>query len=184
MIDIDIYECKNRFSATCSPRRESWSAFAVRLNNPDRVPLTITDYEKLPKERKSEIKDRGGYVGGVLRDGIRGKGHVESRCLVCLDADYASKDFIEKVRETLPNTIWVVHSSFSHTPEKPRYRLVIPLKEVSTEEEYSTIAYNIALKIGIENFDKTSFQAERIMFFPLALKTPNIFTFTTKSKIF
>lgn len=143
----------------------SWSEFVEKLRNPNRTRETFKEYVSLSKDKQDLIKDVGGFVGGSVSGGRRIKNSVAKRQLITLDADSAPKNFWTRFTEIFKCTA-ALYSTHSHSPEKPRFRLVIPLvREVSTEE-YEAISRKIAGEIDIEFFDPTTFQVERLMYWP------------------
>ena len=64
----------------------------------------------------------------------------------------------------------VLYSTHKHEPDAPRYRLIIPLDRPVMSDEYQAIARKIAGLLGIENFDPTTFQPERLMYWPSTSK--------------
>ena len=64
----------------------------------------------------------------------------------------------------------------SHTKEKPRYRLFFPLCRPVTAEEYEPLARKIADTLGMDNFDDTTYQAERLMHKPSHSKGGDYFS--------
>lgn len=143
----------------------NWSEFLDRLQQPTITQETVADYRKMPKSRQGEIKDVGGYVGGWLKEGKRKKGYAQQRSLVTLDADSTNVDFWENV-QILFEYACATYTTHSHNIKGPRFRLIIPLKRPVTAEEYEPVARRIAESIGMDNFDDTTYQAERMMFFP------------------
>ena len=142
----------------------TWEQFVKRCSHTFRTAETMAEYRKLPKGQQDNIKDVGGFVGGEL-NGTRKKDSVINRCLITLDADYADTDFWEDI-ELLFEYRCVVYSTHKHTPEKPRLRLIIPLSRPVTADEYAAIARRIAADIGIEQFDDTTYQPHRLMYWP------------------
>ncbi len=59
-----------------------------------------------------------------------------------------------------------MHSTHKHTLENPRLRLIIPLAREISEEEYAAVARMVAKEIGIDLFDDTTYEAERLMYWP------------------
>lgn len=107
----------------------------------------------------------GGYVLGTLKGNRRNKNTVERLCGVALDADFAQPGMIDTIRYSMPY-VTIVYSTRKHTPEKPRYRIVIMLKHPVSPEQHSAIARKLAEHIGMEMFDKSTFEPNRMMFFP------------------
>lgn len=144
----------------------TWHELASRLLEDRCTGETVKEYHSASKEQQSRWKDVGGFVGGYLREGRRKSGYVEYRSLVTLDADRVSDvgEFIETFRIAFPDVAAVIYSTHSHTAEKPRLRLVIPLDRDVSVEEYVPIARRVAADCGIEQFDNTTYQPERLMY--------------------
>ena len=83
---LKISVCDRRTNARYKNQERNWSWIKERNRRPIRTSETVEEYPKLPKEQRDELKDQGGFVGGWLKNGVRKKGHVISRCLGCLDA--------------------------------------------------------------------------------------------------
>lgn len=146
----------------------SWQEFIDKAENPIRTNETMAEYKAMSKEEKGAKKDVGGFVGGYLQDGIRKRRQLKSRQLVCLDADNicGGVDFPKKVMEALEDKYYLYYTTHSHTKEKPRFRLIIPMARAVTTDEYEPIARLIARDIGIDMFDPTTYQDIRLMYWP------------------
>ena len=147
----------------------SWADFLDRLRSPYRTAETVAEYRAMSKMERDQRKEAaGGFVGGYLIDGIRKRGRVKYRSMVCLDADNIPKgtDILRCCREAFPDTIWAAYTTHSHTAEKPRYRFIFPLDPMLEPERYEPLARMIASKIGIEFFDPTTYEAVRLMYWP------------------
>jgi predicted P-loop ATPase len=148
----------------------SWDELVKRAENPIRTSETAAEYKAMPKAEKDAKKDVGGFVGGYLKDGIRKRGQLETRQLICLDADNirGGVDFPAKVAEALEDKYYLYYTTHSHTKDKPRFRLIIPLSREVTADEYEPIARLVARDIGIDMFDPTTYQEIRLMYWPSA----------------
>lgn len=146
----------------------SWADIIDKLRTPVRTGETMAEYKAMPKSERDERKDRGGFVGGYLIGGRRKKDTVKYRSLITLDADNCTKDdgFFSSASELLKNLSAAMYTTHSHTAEKPRWRIVIPLAQTIEPEKYEPIARKIAEKIGIEYFDPTTYEASRLMHWP------------------
>ena len=60
----------------------------------------------------------------------------------------------------------VFYSTHKHSPLKPRVRLVLPINRPVTPDEYQAISRLVANDIGIDQFDDTTYQPHRLMYFP------------------
>ena len=61
---------------------------------------------------------------------------------------------------------YVLYSTHSHTADNPRYRVIIPVDRPMPPDEYQAVSRRIADNIGIEFFDPSTHQAERLMYWP------------------
>lgn len=140
-----------------------WSRLVEKLRNTHRTSETQTEYFKASKDIKSDIKDVGGFVGGAVSGGRRVKGSVKMRSLVTLDIDYAQQGVWDDITMNF-DCAMCLYSTHSHTKESPRFRWVIPLDREVTAEEYEAIARKVAEGVGIDQFDDSSYQSERLMY--------------------
>lgn len=147
---LDVFTAPRRNAKVWTAKTMSWDEFTGLLA-PDRL---------------SDRKDCGGYVLGRFAGSQRTREAVQGRCALTLDADYALPDFPDRIRE-LPFQA-AAHTTFSSTPETPRYRLVIPLDREVNPEEYRRAARAVMKRLGEEQFDKTCDEPERFMYLPAA----------------
>lgn len=153
-------------------KREEWTLakFIDKLANPRRTAERVAEYAAMDKSERSARKDVGGYVGGTLKGTRRAKGEVESRSLITLDLDEVTvslEEALAQIERALPY-FYIVHPTHSHTPNAPRLRIILPLARPVSPEEYTAIARGLEEDIGIEWFDPSTDQPERLMFWPSA----------------
>jgi putative DNA primase/helicase len=141
----------------------SWEDFLERVKTTMRTEETVEEYKNLPKPKQDEIKDVGGFVGGKLKEGKRRSGSVEFRSMLTLDMDYATPGIWIQFRQRI-NFAWCLYSTHKHTPERPRLRLIVPLLRGVSAEEYEAIARKIAEDLDIEQFDDTTYEPNRLMY--------------------
>lgn len=122
----------------------------------------------MSRERQGDIKDVGGFVGGFLRDGVRRKGHVERRSVLTLDLDFApsAEEVAAAVRREF-GCAFLIYSTHKHTESEPRLRLVIPFDRPLDAEMYQAAGRKVADCVGIDWFDDTTYEAERLMYWYL-----------------
>jgi predicted P-loop ATPase len=165
--NIIIATGRNRSARSWKSQKMTWSALANKLSTPTVTNETAAEYVKMPKDEKGRRKDVGGFVGGYIpNNGRRVRGAVKERYLITLDADSPSEDFISNLDLELGDMEYVLYSTHSHTPDNPRYRIIIPTDRVMTPDEYLAVSRRIADDIGIESFDSSTHQAERLMYWP------------------
>lgn len=156
---------RSRKSAQWQNRELQWSELLDKLAQTTRTRETAAEYAALPKGERDNIKDVGGFVGGYLKNGKRNNASVVNRCMVCLDADYADEGLLDDLDLTFINA-YALYSTHSHTSEKMRLRLIIPLSRTVTPDEYAAISRRIADELTLTRFDPTTFEPARLMYWP------------------
>jgi len=139
--------------------------FVRRISRTIRTAETVEQYRKLSKARQDSIKDVGGFVMGKLKGGRRKKDCVVFRSALTLDMDHAVGDVPEQM-EMFFDFRCLIYSTHKHTPEAPRFRLVIPLVRNVSPDEYAAVARKVAEDIGMELFDDTTYEPSRLMYWP------------------
>lgn len=145
--------------------KTSWKKFLGRIATPVVTGETYKDFMSASKADQGQIKDVGGFVGATLQGGKRSKNSVLSRQLVTLDVDFSHNDFWWDFT-MLFSCAACIHSTHKHCKAKPRHRLIIPLDREVSQEEYQAIARKIAGDMNIELFDQSTFDVNRLMFWP------------------
>lgn len=168
MEKITIYCGNSRQTKTWTKQETTLEGLYERLKTPIRTSETNAEYKKMKKSERDEAKDHGGFVGGVLKDGLRRRANVESRGLVTLDVDHATTSFLNAYKASHFKSI--LYTTHSHTPESPRFRIIIPLTTPVSVDTYNAIARYLAAEIGMEQVDPCSFLPHQLMYWPSASK--------------
>ena len=150
---------------TWANKTTTWDELCDRLKTTIRTTETVEEYRKMKKSDRDNAKDKGGFVGGQLRDNRRKRETVVSRSMLTLDVDSANVGFIEKYISECKHAscLYVTHS---HTPEGPRCRIVLPLTRDVISDEYVAIARFYADEWGIDQFDECSYRPHQLMYWP------------------
>ena len=143
----------------------TWSALVQKLSEPVVTTETYKQFMHATKDEQSKIKDVGGFVGGFLTNGRRDKSNVLYRQLIALDIDFSHENLWWDFT-MLFDCAAVIHSTHKSCAEKPRHRLIIPLDREVSQEEYQAIARKVAGDINIDLFDQSTFDVNRLMFWP------------------
>lgn len=143
----------------------TWSALVQKLSEPVVTAETYKQFMHATKDEQSKIKDVGGFVGGFLTNGRRDKSNVLYRQLITLDIDFSHENFWWDFT-MLFDCAAVIHSTHKSCAEKPRHRLIIPLDREVSQEEYQAIARKVAGDLNIDLFDQSTFDVNRLMFWP------------------
>ena len=160
---LDIAVGASRTAKIWKNKKMTWTELTERLKKPTRTQETVAEYKTLPKDRKAELKDVGGFVAGYCDGGNRTK--VRHRSCITLDADSVKSDIWADWLDLYGNAA-CVYSTHTHTPEAPRLRVIIPADRDMTPDEYQAVSRRIADTLGMDNFDESTHQAQRLMYWP------------------
>ena len=162
---IDIATGLSATTLTWKNTKARWGKLVAKLSEATRTNETYSQFMRANKADQSKIKDVGGFVGGFLDKGLRRKSSVMYKQVISLDIDFSYADFWWDFT-LLYDCAAVIHSTHKSSPSKPRHRLIIPLSREVTVEEYQAIARRIAGDLNIDLFDQSTFEPERLMFWP------------------
>lgn len=157
----------SRTSLNWKSEKMTWQNLAERLSSPTVTNETVAEYAKMSKSAQGAQKDVGGFVGGYIpKNGRRVRGAVKERYLITLDADSPSEDFLFDLDMCLGGKEYVLYSTHSYTKENPRYCIIVPVDRAMSPDEFQAVSRRMADDIGIEMFDSSTHQAERLMYWP------------------
>lgn len=145
-----------------------WTELVERIETPVRGTETHAVYMRMGKAQQDELKDVGGFVGGKLLNGRRRVSDVESRDIISLDLDAIPAGQTQAVidRVAALGIVAVMYSTRKHDADKPRLRVLILLAETIKPDLYEPVARKLADEIGIEMCDPTTFDVNRLMYWP------------------
>ena len=165
MRDLPIAYGNSCYAKTWSNKTIRFDALCNRLSTTIRTSETAEEYPKLAKADRDRAKDKGGFVGGQLRDNRRKRENVVCRSMLTEDVDHADTVFIQRFTEDCRYAA-CLYTTHGHTPEAPRVRIVVPLIRDVTPEEYTAIARYFADEWGIDQFDECSYRPHQLMYWP------------------
>lgn len=158
----------------------SWSDLLYKLSVPVVTKETYSEYLAMPRDKQSDIKDVGGFVSGYLINGKRSSRTVGSRSMATLDLDFADMALWDRLVNTFCGVSMCLHGTHKHSDTMPRFRLIMPFSRDVTPEEYTAVTRKVAEIVGIELFDRTTFQTERLMYWPsISSGAPYYFRYQT-----
>ena len=160
---LDVALGNSRKTKTWKNKTMQWSELLSRLSKTTRTPESVAEYKAMTRNQQSDVKDVGGFVGGYCNNGSRSD--IRHRSVLCLDADFADGELWPDW-QLLYDRAAAIYSTHKHTPEKPRLRLVIPLARNVSPDQYQAIGRRVAEVLGIDKFDDTSYQPQRVMYWP------------------
>ena len=160
---LDVALGNSRKTKTWKNKTLQWSELLDRLSTTTYTSETVAEYKAMSRDQQSQVKDVGGFVGGYCNNGSRSD--IRFRSILCLDADFADEELWPDW-ELIFGCAAAVYSTHKHTTAKPRLRLVIPLSRDVDPDEYQAIGRRVAYVLGIDKFDDTSYQPQRMMYWP------------------
>ena len=165
---IKITTGTSRKSIVWTGQELYWSGFIQKLSQPVRTQESFEEYKSFSRPEQDALKDIGGFVGGVLKGQRRKNENAGERHLVTLDADTIEPGGTQRVLNTISTLgcAYVVYSTRKHEGAAPRLRIILPLDEPCTADEYEPIARKAASFIGMQIFDPTTFEPVRLMYWP------------------
>lgn len=167
---FNISAARSRTSLSWPKVTFTWNKFCEELSTPQRGEETLETYLKWPKAQQDDAKDVGGFVGGTFRGHKRALSELKDRSLITLDLDRIPPNRTGEILSAVENLghAAVVYSTRKHRPQAPRLRVILPLADPCEPAEYEPIARRIAEEVGIEYCDPTTFEGNRLMFWPSA----------------
>lgn len=165
---ITISTAGNRRAVTWAKQTLWWSELVDKLKTPARGAEPLIEYLRFPKSKQDDLKDVGGFVAGELQGSRRKANAVIGRDVLTLDMDNitagGTQDALRRI-EAL-GCGYCVYSTRKHEESKPRLRVLLPLSRTATADEYEPLARKLAVIIGIEMCDPSTFEASRLMYWP------------------
>ncbi|MCH5241776.1 MAG: hypothetical protein J1F67_05060 [Muribaculaceae bacterium] len=171
MRKISIATGKSRFQQRGWENKSyGWDELVELLSSPAVTDETMEEYRAMPHDKRTQVKDVGGFIGGYLSDGKRRMESVYCRDLLTYDYDSFTQEGLERLREQMSGLVWCLYSTHSHTETDWRVRILIPLEKEVMPEQFPAVARKIAEKIGFDGLDRGSFDLNRLMFWPSVSK--------------
>ena len=156
-----------RFSTKWRNTKMGLGELITRLEFPRVAPITLVSYKGLSADEKIRYKDGEGFVGGsLIEDGPRRADTVVDRCIITLDHDGGDLEALDKIKRGIGEYEYVVHTTFSHTPEHPKLRVLVFLAKPIPVKDYALYAEAFATRIDGLEFDVTAYRGNQFMYWP------------------
>ncbi len=163
--EVNLATASSRMAKKWANKSMLVSELVQKLSITTRTQENVEEFKELPKNERDNLKDIGAFVGGMLKGGNRSKDSVANRSFITLDIDYGNTKTLEVIKQKV-QFAFTIYSTHSHAPKNPRYRLLIWPDRVMTADEYQPIARRMADKVGIEWFDDSSYESNRLFYWP------------------
>ena len=129
----------------------------------DHIVKSLTTHE--------QVEEKGGryFVGGAFSSPERNENSIICRSMLTLDLDQAGDGIsVFDLQWTLLGRItcaFITYSTFSHTEDRPRLRVVVPLSRDVTPSEYREVSRRFSEMLGLK-LDPCSFVPNQPMYLP------------------
>jgi hypothetical protein len=149
-----------------------WNQLGDKLARPKVTPETKKEFNALTPAEKSKLKNSGGFFYAAhSTDGHRRAASIVQRWVLYFDCDAIHPDLLEQVLDgfhPICEYEFFLHTTRSHTSQKPRVRMVFLSERAITRDEHSAV-----MRWFAHEFDPTmkavareSFVWAQLMFWP------------------
>ena len=129
---------------------------------------------KEPKETATK-EALGWYIPAEFDPVYRDSQNFVARHAITFDFDRVTLDTWGDVINAWENTAFAIYTTYSHAPEAPRFRVVMPLSRPAGFDEFQAVARKVAADVGIELIARESFVPAQMMYAP-ARRLGGLFT--------
>ena len=116
------------------------------------------------------VKEGPGYVAANLPDGRRTNNRVITTSLLVFDIDNKANTVTQASLEKVVRDNGykaILHSTYSHTPENPRFRLILAISKPIEPDDHKSVLTHVSQKLGISDFiDKACADISRYFYLP------------------
>jgi len=131
--------------------------------------LEWPDFAKWLTTEPPEVQDkaeRGWYCPTEFDPVYRDSQNFVARYAITYDFDHVNIDTWGDVLNAWCDTAFAIYTTFSHSVERPRFRVVLPLSRPAGYDEFQAVARKVATDVGIDLFAGESFVPAQMMFAP------------------
>src|SRR6266540_2017235 len=115
--------------------------------------LAWDDFARSLTKQPPETEDKasvGWYAVAEFESGHRHGKTFVARYALTLDYDHIERDSVTKIAAAFEPFAYTMYTTWSHTPEKPRLRVVLPLSRPAGADEFQAVSRKIASLADIE----------------------------------
>lgn len=146
----------------------NWSDWLNKLQ----IPMINENKYKRGLVLYGDVEDSNGY------EKYRKDDNIINRSVIALDYDVITdfKRLDDAIHKQLEGYSWAYHTTHSHHTEKPRIRLMVPLNEPVSADDYRKHSNALANHIGYE-VDEASFVPSQVMALPVKKDKSAVYMF-------
>ena len=109
---------------------------------------------------------RGWWIPACLDPVYRDSENFKYRDAITYDFDHPNIDSWGHVIHILADIPFAMYTTYNHTYDAPRFRVVVPLSRPTGYDEFMAVARKLGEKIGIELIARESFVAAQMCYLP------------------
>jgi putative DNA primase/helicase len=131
--------------------------------------LTWAQFSEWLCAEPPEVADkaaRGWYIPADFNPRHRDSENFVGRDAITYDFDHVNIDTWGDVINAWSDTTFAMYTTFSHRPDKARFRVVMPLSRPAGFDEFQAVARKVAADVGLDLFAGESFVPAQMMFCP------------------
>jgi putative DNA primase/helicase len=116
-----------------------------------------------------ELADKaacGWYIPAEFSALRRHSDDFVTRHAITFDFDHVTIDTWGDVLNAWSDLAFAIYTTFSHKPDRPRFRVVMPLARPAGFDEFQAVSRKVAADVGIELIARESFVPAQMMFCP------------------
>ena len=165
----------------------TWGRMLDRLQQPTHDPYTLEQFKSLPSETQLKRKNNGYYVGAHFKHGIRKKVGMSARSLLTFDIDQGTPELLAALElgsTGMGDIEYAAYSTRQHKKDKPRIRIVIPMREPLDLDKFEPLSRIVAqmLDPAMVMVDAVSFREAQFMYWPSVCKGEDFFFLHNKGR--
>jgi Family of unknown function (DUF5906)/Primase C terminal 1 (PriCT-1) len=164
--NINLALTKGRSDSMPESTSSTWLEVRELVSQPLEVAdCTLKEYQASPINDRARLKDGVGIVPAKLKDPSLGRKseNIDTVSMIVLDIDCGMS--MEEVKSIMQGTESVVHTTFSHTPEHPKLRVLIPLQKPVPPLHAKAILHQMQDRFG-GRLDSACFDVAHMFYLP------------------
>ncbi len=132
--------------------------------------ISLAEYKSASDVQRKAAKDGIAWIPCSAHDqkGRRAQSNMKEAHLLILDIDNGLS--LDTVKQTISGIEAAIHSSFSHTPEHPKWRVVMPLKEPIPASDLAKLFDHFQERFGGELDASCGHDSARLYYLPACPK--------------
>lgn len=125
----------------------------------------VRRFTKTPPEAEDKAS-AGWYCPAAFKPEYRDSKNFVARYALTFDYDKIDQWDVTEITNAYKDLAYVMYTTASHTPEKPRIRMVLPLSRPATMDEFCCVTRTIGARFDLEKLARESDTPAQMMFLP------------------